>query len=83
MPRRSITKLLRGWRNLVWGYYGKLIERYDGPQGFLVDLSEPGATVEPHFHDVDQFQIIVRGGGKLGSSDAKPVCFHYADAYSP
>ena len=82
-PKEIIDMQLRGWRNLVWGYYGRLIELYDGPQAFLVDLPEPGATVEPHFHDVDQFQVIVRGEGRFGKDRVSEFCFHYADAYTP
>ncbi len=82
-PKEIIDMQLRGWRNLVWGYYGKLLELYDGPQAFLVDLPEPGATVEPHFHDVDQFQVIVRGEGRFGKDRVSEFCFHYADAYTP
>ena len=72
-----------GWRNVVWKYYGKLAQLHDGPQGFLVNLPEKGATVEPHFHDVDQFQVIVRGGGRFGKDPVGPMSFHYADAFTP
>ena len=59
------------------------METFEGPQAFLVDLEAEGATVHPHFHDIDQFQVIVRGDGRLGPGPARPVAFHYADAYTP
>ena len=35
------------------------------PQAFLVDRLYPEARIEPHFHDIDQFQICL-----LYTSDA-------------
>ena len=68
---------------LVRGYYGKVAALCEGPQVFLVDMPDAGGTIHPHFHDVDQYQVIVRGGGRLGPGTAEPVAFHYADAYTP
>ena len=73
----------RDFMTLTRCYLGVAATFHQGPQAMLVEMPTKGSTIHPHFHDVDQFQIIVRGGGKLGSADAKPVCFHYADAYSP
>ena len=64
-------------------YIGEAAGYCEGPQVFMVELFEPGSRIEPHFHDVDQFQIVLRGGGHLGSEAAAPVSFHYADAYTP
>jgi len=47
------------------------------PQAFLVEQSA-GAIVHPHFHFVDQFQIVVDGHGKLGKHDVHPVSVHFA-----
>lgn len=52
-------------------------------QAFLVELPYAGATVHPHFHDVDQFQVIVAGDGRIGKKKLAPVTFQYADAYTP
>ncbi len=79
----SMDMQLRGWRNIAWSYYGKLTQMHDGPQAFLVNLPENGGTVPPHFHDVDQFQVIVRGGGRFGKDPVGPIAFHYADAFTP
>lgn len=52
-------------------------------QAFLVELPYPGATVRPHFHDVDQYQVVVAGGGRIGKKSLAPGIFQYADAYTP
>jgi hypothetical protein len=54
-----------------------------GPQAFLVERLYANARIEPHFHDVDQFQVIVMGGGRIGKTEVRPVSFQYADAYTP
>lgn len=64
-------------------YYGEAIAVHQGPQVFLVDIRHPGGTVAPHFHDIDQFQVIVRGGSRLGKIPVEPISFHYADAFTP
>jgi hypothetical protein len=53
------------------------------PQAFLVDRLYPDARIEPHFHDIDQFQIVVEGQCRMGKKPANPVTFQYADAYTP
>jgi len=69
--------------SIVRPYYGSILETFEGPQAFLVDMPNEGSTIAPHFHDIDQFQVIVRGDGRLGPGPASPVAFHYADAYTP
>ena len=54
-----------------------------GPQGFLVERPFPRAVIDPHFHDVDQFQIVVRGDGRIGKKKVAPITFQYADAFTP
>lgn len=49
------------------------------PQAFLVE-QEPGAVVQPHFHYVDQFQVVVAGGGHLGRHAVSPLSVHFAAA---
>ena len=53
------------------------------PQAFLVDRLYPGARIDPHFHDIDQFQIVVAGDCTMGKKAAGPVTFQYADAFTP
>jgi hypothetical protein len=55
----------------------------DAPQVFLVDMIDPNSRIKPHFHGVDQFQLVVRGSGSLGKKPVQPGSFHYADAWQP
>jgi hypothetical protein len=64
-------------------YFGEILKVHEGPQGFLVDWTNPGARIDPHFHDVDQFQVVVRGTGRIGKKAIAPITFHYADAFTP
>lgn len=54
-----------------------------GPQAFLVERLYPNARIDPHFHDVDQFQVVVQGDGRIGKTPVGPVTFQYADAFTP
>jgi hypothetical protein len=49
------------------------------PQAFLVEQA-PGAIVHPHFHFVDQFQIVVDGDGRLGRHEVRSISAHFASA---
>ncbi len=51
------------------------------PQAFLVE-QDPNQVILPHFHEQNQFQIIVQGGGTLGRSVVAPITVHYAAAYT-
>ena len=51
------------------------------PMAFLVE-KDAEAVVHPHFHQADQYQVIVQGGGRLGTHDVGTVAVHYTDAYS-
>jgi hypothetical protein len=53
------------------------------PQAFLVDRLYPEARIDPHFHDIDQFQVVVDGSCRMGKKAADPVTFQYADAFTP
>ncbi|MEL0107878.1 MAG: hypothetical protein VW802_13150 [Rhodospirillaceae bacterium] len=64
-------------------YFGQKSDLDQNPQGFLVERSYPNPVINPHFHDVDQFQVVVEGYGRIGKRQVKPVSFHYADAYTP
>lgn len=54
----------------------------NAPQAFLAE-SSPNRLIPTHFHDVDQFQIIVSGGGTLGRHVLAPFAVHFARAYTP
>lgn len=64
-------------------YIGRVAEIHEGPTVFYAEIPDAGSTVRSHFHDVDQFQIIVGGHGRFGAREVAPLDFHYADAYSP
>lgn len=64
-------------------YLGQRHAIKDGPQAYLAVQCDPGSEIYPHFHDVDQFQIFVGGGGRIGANAAEPVTVQYADAFSP
>jgi hypothetical protein len=51
------------------------------PMAFLVE-KDPRAVVKPHFHQADQYQVVVQGGGRLGHHDVGTVAVHYTDAWS-
>jgi rubredoxin len=54
----------------------------DAPMAFLAE-GTPGRVINPHFHDVDQFQVIVSGGGKLGKHDLHMHAVHFSRAHTP
>jgi hypothetical protein len=51
------------------------------PQAFLVE-QDPNQVILPHFHEQNQFQIIVQGGGTLGRAIVAPITVHYAAAFT-
>ena len=52
------------------------------PMAFLVE-QDPEQTVGAHFHQADQFQVMVAGEGTLGRHEVAPVTVHFTGAYSP
>lgn len=65
------------------GYIGEPGELTQAAQAFLVVRRFAGARIEPHFHDVDQFQVVIEGDGRIGKKVVRPVTFQYADAFTP
>jgi len=53
----------------------------DDPQAYMIENS-PSMTIASHFHDVDQFQIFVKGVGSIGQSPVQPFSVHYARAFT-
>jgi hypothetical protein len=51
------------------------------PMAFLVE-QPPGSVVDAHFHEANQFQLVVAGGGLLGRHEVGPIAVHYSNAYS-
>ena len=52
------------------------------PMAFLVE-QDAGAIVGAHYHQADQFQVIVGGAGRLGHHDIGAPTVHFAGAWSP
>jgi hypothetical protein len=51
------------------------------PMAFLVE-QDPGSTASAHYHQQDQFQVIVGGHGTMGTHQATPVTVHFAAAHT-
>ncbi|HVY16048.1 MAG TPA: hypothetical protein VHB27_12550 [Rhodopila sp.] len=51
------------------------------PMAFLVE-QDPGSTAQSHYHQQDQFQLVVGGCGTLGLHDIKPVTVHFTAAHT-
>jgi hypothetical protein len=57
----------------------------DRPQAELTEMT-PNETIYAHFHQVDQFQVLVAGGGSMGRNTVSLLALHYVDhhtAYGP
>ena len=52
------------------------------PMGFLVEGNHE-RVIRPHFHENDQFQVIVSGGGALGKHNLVVNAVHFSRAYTP
>jgi hypothetical protein len=53
------------------------------PQAFLVESGAEKPELRTHFHTVNQFQYIARGGGTVGRHAVAPGTVHYADRFTP
>lgn len=51
------------------------------PVAFLVE-KDPHGVIAPHFHAVEQFQVMVAGACKFGTHDIDGVAVHYTGPYS-
>jgi hypothetical protein len=51
------------------------------PMIYLVD-QEPNSAIQTHFHQVDQFQIVIGGSGAMGNAPLAPVTVHYTNAFT-
>jgi len=55
------------------------------PMAFLVE-QDPGSIATAHYHQADQFQLIVDGHATMGTHEVRPVTVHFAGkhtAYGP
>ena len=51
-----------------------------GFQAYLVGQKAP--VLRPHYHEVDQFQVVLDGDGRLGRHAIGSGTVHYSDAYT-
>lgn len=51
------------------------------PMAFLVE-QDPGEVAHAHYHQADQFQVVVAGEGTLGTHPMRPVAVHFAGAHT-
>ena len=51
------------------------------PMAFLVE-QDPGTTASAHYHQQDQFQLVVGGHASLGLHDVRPVTVHFTGAHT-
>ncbi len=69
------------------GYYkgeymlAPVAENQPSPHAFLVE-QDPNTTILTHFHQQNQFQVIIGGSGTLGRHVVEPLLVHYAGAYT-
>lgn len=84
-PRVDKVHVVRDNETETWR--SDYTERKAGvPQVLLVEQQIAHSKILPHFHGVDQFQVIVAGEGKLGQHAVGPVSLHYTNrftAYGP
>jgi hypothetical protein len=51
------------------------------PMIYLVD-QEPNSAIQTHFHQVDQYQVVIGGNGAMGREPLGPITVHYTNAYT-
>ena len=51
------------------------------PMAFLVE-QDPGSTAQAHYHQQDQFQLVVHGHGIMGTHEVRPLTVHFSGAYT-
>lgn len=51
------------------------------PVAFLVE-QDPDCVVAAHFHQADQFQVVVAGSGRIGPHHVAPITVQYGGAFS-
>ncbi|MCZ6557617.1 MAG: hypothetical protein O7A69_07545 [SAR324 cluster bacterium] len=78
---RHQGELFNGTRYWRSDYFGFSKSGLDAPQAFYVEQF-PSTVVPPHFHEVNQFQVVVGGGGILGKHGLRPVAVHYAGGHT-
>lgn len=81
--RANCEHLVRGEGRESWvsRFFKATQDDPDQPVAFLVD-KKPHSVIAPHFHEVNQFQVIVGGHGKLGKQAVQPFVLHYTNGFT-
>jgi rubredoxin len=78
--KRELT-VGQGWRTNFLTY-PEGADVTEEPMGFLVEGNHE-RVIRPHYHENDQFQVIVSGGGVLGKNKLSIHAVHFSRAYTP
>ncbi|MDB5809772.1 MAG: rubredoxin [Betaproteobacteria bacterium] len=70
-----------GWRTNFLTYPAGT-DVTEEPMGFLVEGNHE-RVIRPHYHENDQFQVVVSGGGVLGKHKLAVHAVHFSRAYTP
>jgi len=71
----------KGWRtNFLTHPEGADVT--EEPMGFLVEGNFE-RVIRPHYHENDQFQVVVSGGGNMGKHPLTIHAVHFSRAYTP
>jgi len=82
-PTRNTKELAGGHQSWRTYFIKPERDRRDGePNAFLAE-STPGRILRTHFHEVDQWQVAVKGGGTLGRHKLERYAVHFSRAYTP
>ncbi|MBT6274304.1 MAG: hypothetical protein HOI95_09240, partial [Chromatiales bacterium] len=80
-PGRFVGTIFNGSQYARTDYLGHDHSDRDTPQALLVEQM-PESLIPPHFHGIDQYQVVVKGRGKLGKHELSPVCIHFTKGYT-
>lgn len=61
--------------------FGDMLVSAEGalPSPHAIFVDQPAnATIPPHYHNNAQYQIVIRGSGRLGTHAIRPIAVHYA-----
>jgi len=84
--KREITLPMGGGKATKTLYLGpwdkpKTPEPGVSPQAYTVRQEHQNIT-HAHYHQTEQWQVIIEGKGKLGRADVAPVALHFTDPYT-
>ena len=53
------------------------------PQAYITEVTNPGGTLPPHFHRVNQYHVYIGGSATVGKQAVQGLTLHYVDGYTP